>query len=72
MKLSVLLRSLSDHTFIDYLKSNRVKPGIKKACKASNNRKIKFNIKKSHQNISGGIFGGEPINFDLFLTFYNN
>ena len=29
-------------------------------------------IKKSHQNISGGIFGGEPINFDLFLTFYNN
>jgi len=40
------------------------KPGIKKACKASNNRKIKFNIKKTHQNISGGIFGGEPINFD--------
>ena len=32
----------------------------------------KFNIKKSHQNISGGIFGGEPIDFDLFLTFYNN
>lgn len=28
------------------------------------NIKIKFNIKKSHQNISGGIFGGEPINFD--------
>ena len=48
------------------------KSGIKKACKASNNRRIKFNIKKSHQNISGGIFGGEPINFDLFLTFYNN
>jgi len=47
-------------------------PGLKKARKASNNRRIKFNIKKSHQNISGGIFGGEPINFDLFLTFYNN
>jgi hypothetical protein len=47
------------------------KLGIKKACKASNNRKIKFNIKKSYQNISGGIFGGESINFDLFLTFYN-
>jgi len=40
------------------------KPGIKKACKASNNRKIKFNIKKSHQNISGGVFGGGTINFD--------
>ena len=45
---------------------------LKKVSKASNNRKIKFNIKKSHQNISGGIFGGEPINLDLFLTFYNN
>lgn len=47
-------------------------PGLKKARKASNNRRIKFNIKKSHQIISGGIFGGESINFDLFLTFYNN
>ena len=40
------------------------KLGNKRSCKASNNRRIKFNIKKSHQNISGGIFGGEPINFD--------
>ena len=58
--------------FLVQLKLILSKPGLKKACKASNNRKIKFNIKKSHQNISGGIFGGEPINFDLFLTFYNN
>lgn len=36
------------------------------------NRKIKFNIKNPIRNISGGVFGGEPINFDLFLTFYNN
>lgn len=41
-----------------------LKPDIKKACKASNNRRIKFNIKKSHQKNSGGVFGGEPINFD--------
>ena len=58
--------------FLVQLKLILSKPGLKKACKASNNRKIKFNIKKSHQNISGGIFGGESINFDLFLTFYNN
>lgn len=32
----------------------------------------KFNIKKPHQKNSGGVFGGEPINIDLFLTFYNN
>jgi len=47
-----------------YLKSNCVKPGLKKARKASNNRRIKFNIKKPHQKNSGGVFGGEPINFD--------
>ena len=47
-------------------------PGLKKAHKASNTRRIKFNIKKPHQKNSGGVFGGEPINFDLFLTFYNN
>ena len=27
-------------------------------------RKRKFNIKKPHQKNSGGVFGGEPINFD--------
>lgn len=27
-------------------------------------KNVKFNIKKSHQNISGGAFGGESINFD--------
>ena len=50
--------------FLVQLKLILSKPGLKKARKASNNRRIKFNIKKSHQNISGGGFGGEPINFD--------
>lgn len=50
--------------FLVQLKPILSKSGLKKARKASNNRRIKFNIKKSHQKNSGGVFGGEPINFD--------
>ena len=50
--------------FLPRLKPILYKPDLKKACKASNNRKIKFNIKKPHQKNSGGVFGGQPINFD--------